>query len=276
MREKKSFPEKLNEVIRAYKANPGEDTFSRLLCCVFRGIECDAEAAVPADLEKKGLRPRFLERADGRMNMVILTVPDGKKYPYFAGVRLRDAVDIALTTNKCAGIVVDPGEDTEVVIMKELLFGALGAAISLLKDEHREEKVQELTLRRPIDEETFDRIEDIICEFRDDPGDFLVLDLTDDDDDMLFIQAARAGEELHVELAFDMSDFQWEHPLILGNDMPLGEALELLRQLCVEGESPDDIDAVQNGFRCLDIWKERAPEGADAPQEDPAGEDTDA
>ena len=101
-------------------------------------------------------------------------------------------------------------------------------------------------------------------------------DLTDDDDNMLFIQAARAGEELHVELAFDMSDFQWEHPLILGNDMPLGEALELLRQLCVEGESPDDIDAVQNGFRCLDIWKERAPEGTDAPQEDPAGEDTDA
>ncbi len=70
-----------------------------------------------------------------------------------------------------------------------------------------------------------------------------------DDQDMLFIQAVRCGDEWHVELAFDMSDFDWEYPLILGHDMPLDTALKLLRQLCVDGASPDDIDLIQNEFR---------------------------
>ena len=70
---------------------------------------------------------------------------------------------------------------------------------------------------------------------------------------MLFIQAVRCGDKCHVELAFDMSDLEWEHPLILGHEMPLGEALDLLRRLCVDSESPDDIDIIQNEFRHMDI-----------------------
>ena len=35
--------------------------------------------------------------------------------------------------------------------------------------------------------------------------------------------------------------------------MPLGDALVLLHHLCVDGESPDDIDVIENEFRQMDI-----------------------
>ena len=39
-----------------------------------------------------------------------------------------------------------------------------------------------------------------------------------------------------------MSDFNLDHPLILGNELPLEQALRLLYRLLVDGESPDDIE----------------------------------
>ena len=75
-----------------------------------------------------------------------------------------------------------------------------------------------------------------------------------------------------------LSDFEWEHPPVPDNDMPLDRALELLYRLCVDGKSPDEIDVIENEFRHMDIWKETEPTqelpGGQPPTEE-ASENTD-
>lgn len=251
----KAFPEALNDAISAYKTAPGEDTFSDLLCLLYDGIEEDASIPVPAEMDwdKMTIRPSFRPREDGNKALVALTVPNGERFPQFADVRLRAVVRIMLGTENCSGILFDPEEDTQLFLRKDLFVCAIGAGLGMLEEfedqqDESDDTIREMQIHRPVDEDAFSKIEERIRGFKDDPDDFLILDLTDDKD-MLFIQAVRCGDEWHVELAFDMSDFDWEYPLILGHDMPLDDALKLLRQLCVDGASPDDIALIQNEFR---------------------------
>lgn len=253
-KEEKAFPEELKEAIAAYKADPGEGTFGDLLCLLWDGIEENVSVPVPAEMDwdRMTIQPRFRPRDDGNKALVALTVPDGERYPQFADVRLRAVVRIMLGTENCSGILLDPDEKTQLFLRKDLFVCAIGAGLGMLEEfedqqDESDDTIREMQIRRPVDEDAFSQIEDRIRGFKDDPDDFLILDLIDDQD-MMFIQAVRCGDEWHVELAFDMSDFDWEYPLILGHDMPLDTALKLLRQLCVDGMSPDDIDLVQNEF----------------------------
>ena len=254
-KKEKAFPEALNDAITAFKVAPCEDTFSDLLCLLYDGIEENESIPIPAEMDwdKMTIRPSFRPREDGNKALVALTVPDGERYPQFADVRLRAVVRIMLGTENCSGILLDPDENTQLFLRKDLFVCAIGAGLGMLEDnedqqDESDDTTRKMQIRRPVDEETFSWIKETICRFRDDPDDFLVLELTDDKD-MLFIQAVRCGNECHVELAFDMSDFDWEYPLILGHEMPLDDALKLLRQLCVDGASPDDIALIQNKFR---------------------------
>ena len=52
-----------------------------------------------------------------------------------------------------------------------------------------------------------------------------------------------------------MSDFEWDHPLVLGHDLTLGEALHLLYRLLVDGESTDDIEEIQR-FRDMGVGED--------------------
>ena len=106
-----------------------------------------------------------------------------------------------------------------------------------------------MRIRRPIDETVFAQIAERIRTLTEDPDDFLVLDLVEDEASVLFIQAVRCGDGCHVEVAFDMEDFGWEYPLILGAEMEIPEALGLLHRLCVDGETPDDEDEAWENFR---------------------------
>ena len=257
---KMSFPEVLNKRILAFKADPCDRTYTGLLCCVFDGIEKDVSVPMPAELDAEDItiRPSFMDSAKGEPALVILSVPDGEMYPCVVNVKLRAAMRVVLDKADCIGIIIDPNTESEVFVSKSLMTSAIGAGLAMLEEGIEKEKVRKMKLHRPVDEETFDSIAEQISRFRDDPGDYIILDLIDDKD-MLFIQATRSGSDLHVELAFDMSDFEWDHPLILGHEMPLAEALDLLHQLCVDGESPDDIDVVYNEFHYMDIWKESTP-----------------
>ncbi len=252
---KKTFPEALNDAISAYKTDPGEDTFSDLLCLLYDGIEENESIPIPAEMDwdKMMIQASFQPREDGREALIALTVPDGERYPQFADVRLRAIVRIMAGTENCLGILLDPEEDTQLFLRKDLFVCAIGAGLGMLEEfedqqDESDDTIRQMQIRRPVDEEAFSQIEDRIRGFKEDPDDFLILDLIDDQD-MMFIQAVRCGDEWHVELAFDMSDFDWEYPLILGHDMPLDDALKLLRQLCVDGASPDDIALIQNKFR---------------------------
>ena len=95
---KKSFPEELNDAILAYRDDPHEDSYCRLLCCVLDGIALDVSIPIPADMdfERQAVRPRFQESRQGETGLVALTDPDGEKYPYFANVKLRAVLHILL------------------------------------------------------------------------------------------------------------------------------------------------------------------------------------
>ena len=93
------------------------------------------------------------------------------------------------------------------------------------------------------------------------------------DPELQFIQVLRCGTEgrRSLYLGFDMGDYGWEHPLILEKEMPAEEAVRLLRRICAEGESPEQI-AADCGFRDIgNPWEEEPeetpePAGAAAPQ----------
>ena len=261
MENNKSFPEELNDAILAYRDDPHEDSYCRLLCCVLDGIALDVSIPIPADMdfERRAVRPRFQESRQGETGLVALTDPDGEKYPYFANVKLRAVLRILLNEEKCSGILLNPEECNEVLIRKDLLVSAIGAGLGMLeerrdRENQGEEDEQTEKIQRPISEEAFERIEEKISAFRDDLADYLVLDLIDDMD-MLFLKACRRGDLCHVELGFDMSDFEWDHPLVLGHDLPLGEALHLLYRLLVDGESTDDIEEIQR-FRDMGVGED--------------------
>ena len=64
-----------------------------------------------------------------------------------------------------------------------------------------------------------------------------------------FVQTIRHDMLWYVELAFDMKDFGWKVPLIIGAELELEEAVDLFRQLLEYGVSADDISIVQERFR---------------------------
>ncbi len=92
-------------------------------------------------------------------------------------------------------------------------------------------------------------IEDRIRHLAEDEDDYVIVDLIEDKDDLRFIQTIRHGELWYVELAYDMSDFGKEYPLILGAEMTVDEAADLFKRICRYGTSPDDIRMVQERFR---------------------------
>lgn len=49
-----------------------------------------------------------------------------------------------------------------------------------------------------------------------------------------------------------MDDFDWKCPLILGSELEYAAAMELIRQLCVEGIPSGDIEAVQH-FKAIQV-----------------------
>ena len=256
---KRSFPETLNEDIHAFRAAPDERSYSRILSRFFDGVEKDVSVPVPADMEwdTMKIKPCFYVGRDGEKSLVILSDPDGEKYPFFADVKLRAVLRIMMDADDCGGIVINPEEDTQVFIMKGVILNAFGAVIALLEEKEDAEQENEQTICRPIDEQLFERISEQIHSFRENSEDELVLDMEADGDDLLFIRAARRADMCRLELGFDMSDFNWEHPLILGCDMPLGEALDLLHRLLVDGESVDDIEVIQTEFRNMDGGEEK-------------------
>lgn len=73
-----------------------------------------------------------------------------------------------------------------------------------------------------------------------------------EDDAVDCLRIRRFGNDLcHVELDFDMSDFNWDHPLTLGADLSRNHTEEVIRALCCEGISSGDIPLIYEKFMDL-------------------------
>ena len=265
MDENTTYLKTMNRYIAEYCRAPGLDSLYAVLTVVFGGIEENYSLPAPVELNDEAITvsPLFVSDKDGNEYLVVLTDQDNEKYPVIANVKMRALLRLALSRETCSGIYFNPDTEKEFFIPKKFLQHAVSAGRGMAEDDRRqendidaesEEKYQQI--QRPISEEEFKLIEDKIKNLRNNPDDFLVLNLKDDPD-MLFIQVCRCGDECHVELAFDMSDFGWDYPLILGNELLPGVALLLLYELCVEGKSPDDMEIVQTSFRDMGFGRKK-------------------
>ena len=97
----------------------------------------------------------------------------------------------------------------------------------------------------------------------------LILNLTEyiGDDYIEQIEVFRTENGYDTRLVINMDDFEWEGPLVLGDEVDRDMALEIIRQLCLEGKESGEIKYVIKHFKCL-----RADE-PDRPEETEENED---
>ncbi len=105
---------------------------------------------------------------------------------------------------------------------------------------------------RPVEETVFERIENRLRSLSYDKEDFLVVDFVKDKDNLLFMQTKRKGKSWYVEMAWDMRRNGRTSPLIRGARLSLDKTLELFRQICMEGQSPESVRVIQDRFKETD------------------------
>ncbi len=258
-----SYVEKLDEAIGEYLDSPGSSNLLTVLCGLFDGIESDYSLPCPAEMDLEGMnaKPMFLRTEDGYADLVLLTSLDGEEYPLVADIRLRAIMRLIFNTEDCDGIIFNPSGKHRLFIPRQFLAYALSAGYNMaIEDIENERKAKKhkaefcfsddksIEIRRPIEWVEFEVIEDRIRNLTDDEDDYVIVDLIEDKDDLRFIQTIRHGELWYVELAYDMSEFGKEYPLILGAEMSIDEAVDLFKRICQYGMSPDDIRMVQERF----------------------------
>lgn len=262
---KNLFVERLDQLIGAYLDDPGEDRLYAVICALFEGIHKNCAVPCPVKMgpDEAKCELALLRKKDGREHMAVFTQQDGGEYPVIAELQFQGLVEALADLDNCEGIIFNPFAEHRLFVPKELFMSALAAGFSMaLKGAGEEEKEPDeqgsgnslengnsVKVRRPVEEEEFRLIEQRVRNLTEDEDDFVIMDLIEDEDDMLFIRTIRHGEQWYMELAFDMSDFDWEGPLILGAELDLETAVLLLEQMLVHGVSPDDISMIQTRFR---------------------------
>ena len=112
---------------------------------------------------------------------------------------------------------------------------------------------QQITTPRPAPAEVLENVKCILYNLKDKRFEHLVIEFRNyiDDESLDFIQFCRSGEGYHMELVYDMTDFGWDVPLVLGcDDIIYEEAIEITEKICA-GEQTGDIDIVNRCFKSI-------------------------
>ena len=258
------YTERLDRKIGEYIQHKGPEQYLEVLYCIFEGIEKNYALSCPveADMENLTCSPLFARKGHGKQRLVILTQKDGADYSVVAGLKLQGLLYSIIRLEYCDGFIFNPNGSHRFFAPKDLFLSSLSAAFQMEKDFKREKRqlcshrisfddsnISSLVYQRPINYDDFESIENHIRNMKEDPDDFVTLDLKEDKDDLQFIQTRRHGMSWYVELGFDMSDFDWDHSLIMGAEIEQEEAVELFKMILVHGVSPDDLRIVQEKFR---------------------------
>ena len=105
----------------------------------------------------------------------------------------------------------------------------------------------------PVTPEQFTGIADMIRALRDKPYEHLTVGIKNPEphDEVIFVQTAINNENglYRVEIGFDMSDFGWDHPLILAkDDMSAEETVALFHEIFVNCTPTSKIPVITNEF----------------------------
>ncbi len=253
----------------------GTDLYD-LIETLFRGVLENGKVYCPVEFDpaRQSASPVFLEDGDGTKSLCMSPFPEMDGWEPAAPFRMREIVRILRGNDGCTGLGLMLGNGKEYLrIPRGIILTALDAGYRLATDEIEaeaealagilEENPKAISFRRPVSGQEFRKIEERVRAFDRNPEDFLVMNLAHDPE-LQFIQVLRCGTEgrRSLQLGFDMGDYGWEHPLILEKEMPAEEAVRLLRRICAEGESPEQI-AADCGFRDIGNPWEEEPEETD-------------
>ena len=252
------FLAKLDAGVRLFQDNMDLASYNDLLETLFEGIRQNAMIEILFDIDAEAMdaAPAMIEYEDGSETLVILTNMSEDTASYAIPVRMRSLLKEMDRWENCDGIIFNPGHD-DLFIPKTLIKAAIGAGYQLAIDEIEAEAAvmaairseKELIEKRPVSENRFAEIAERIRAFDENTDDFLKISFPSDDD-MLFLQVLRADEPGKRQLSFgyDMEDFGWDKPLVLGGVLTTDKTLEILRKVCVEGVPPelDKIKELEN------------------------------
>ena len=253
----------LDAAVEEFNTTKKTGAYERILSLILNGLEYFVPAVIPAEQGDDGGTMQIqLVRSGDKSYGVILTKPEKE----FDNLVTRNFATVLteLRERDISGLVINPYEEN-IVISRYFTDSALDVFFAGIKYEREqlENNDQEddesadlshtVERSRPMTEEEFAEIEDILANLKHGEVDsFLVVDFKNyvGDDMVLFMQAKKWDEGYHVEIAFDMKDFDWDHPLILGADnVSFEDTVDLFRRIGLNGEETGDIDLITNQFK---------------------------
>ncbi len=247
MRKTDDYLAVMDKAIRDYQSE--SITFEGILETFFNGIKENRIIKVlyDIDVEKQEVAPAVIEFEDGTVALLVLTNMSEDTEAYAVPTSLRSLVKEMGRIENCDGIIFNPGSD-DIFFSRRLIESALGAGYQIAMDEIEEEAAllaantddKEIVVKRPVTEAQFAAIEERIRAFEDNTDDFLKISFLHDED-LLFSQVIRADrqEMRHLSFGYDMEDFGWDKPLVLGGVLSADKTVEILRKICVDGLEPD-------------------------------------
>ena len=246
---------RLDAGVRAFEKNRDLASYCGILETFFDGIRENSmiEVLFNIDFEARDEAPATIEYEDGSESLLILTnMSEGTAAPAVP-VTLRSLLKEFDRKENCDGFIINPGHD-DLFIPKTVIKAGIGAGYQVAFDEIEDEAAlmatnrseKELVVKRPMAEEEYAELANRIRAFNQNIDDFLKISFLHDDD-LLFIQVLRTEQpgERHLSFGFDMSDFGWDKPLMLGNSLTTDKTLEIIRKVCVDGIDPNNMKELE-------------------------------
>ena len=252
----------LDAAVEEFDKTKKTSAYERILSLILNGLEYFVPAVVPAEPGDGDRKIQIQMINSGKDSFGVLLTKPEKQFEYLA-TRTFINVLTELRDRDVSGLVINPYEEN-IVISRYFTDSALDVFIAGVKyekerpdREDQEDKEDSLSnvveTDRPMTEEEFENIENILRNLvHEEVESFLVVDFNNyvNDDKVLFMQAKKWGDGYHVEIGFDMEDFDWDHPLILGaDDVSLEDTLDLFRRVGLKAEETGDIDFITNNFK---------------------------
>jgi len=251
----KIYRDQLHEKLKKYTSAPNPTSFTAFLAFLFKGILDDEMIPVSFYIDFDTLDGGYScsDHADGPV-FEVFTVPVDSSM-LASENKMRAIVRELRKSENCEGIMFNPKGEDELFVPKELILNAIDAGYQIAVDEIEAEaelyaghnSPNDVIWQRPVSEAEFAEIADRIRAFEDHPDDFLKISFLEDDD-VLFAQVLRTETEgeRHLSFGYDMDDFGWDKPLVLAKEMPTEGVISMLKEICVNGTAPDDMEEIMH------------------------------
>lgn len=126
-----SYIEAFHEKIEQYGSELTPEALFQLLSIFFDGIENNCSLACAAEESEEGdLSLSYAVRSDGSQALIVLSNPDGEKYPIIADVKLRTIIHMIINDDLCNGVLIDPDESA-LFIPKYFIAYAISAGYQM-------------------------------------------------------------------------------------------------------------------------------------------------